>query len=184
MARTVLRAATEKMPTSATFARPGAALPPARKRHGGSRPPSGFTLIEILVVLSIALLVIGVLPFAAGRLHEAAEYRSTVRTMLSEMTRARQRAAVEGRSVAFSVDLDARRFGTDGAINISIPADLAVRATIAGQELGADSVASIRFFPDGGATGGAIDIIRPAGGGVRLSADWLFGRISQDALPL
>jgi general secretion pathway protein H len=57
-----------------------------------------------------------------------------------------------------------------------------VRATVAGTELSAQQEAAIRFLPDGGATGGSIDILRASGQGVRLRVDWLSGRITQEAL--
>ena len=63
-----------------------------------------------------------------------------------------------------------------------IPVPLEVRATVAGQELQENGVAAIRFLPDGGATGGSIDIMRPSGAGTRLRVDWLSGRVSQEVL--
>ena len=37
----------------------------------------------------------------------------------------------------------------------------------------------IRFYPEGGASGGGVDIRHPAGGGVRITVDWLKGSVSQ-----
>ena len=39
----------------------------------------------------------------------------------------------------------------------------------------------IRFYPEGGSSGGGIDMERPGGTGVRISVDWLVGRVSQEA---
>ena len=38
----------------------------------------------------------------------------------------------------------------------------------------------IRFYPEGGSSGGGIDMERADGTGVRISVDWLVGRVSQE----
>lgn len=178
MARPV---ATARMPTSATCDKTSRGGAHGRRRP--CRPAAGFTLVELLVVLAVAALLIGVLPFAVSRFQDAAEYRNTVRQIIAEMVAARQRAIAQGRDVVFRVDLDGRRYGHDEQLKHRVPEVLELRARVAESEFGADKVAGIRFLPQGGATGGSIDILRPGGGGVRVSADWLFGRISQEALP-
>ena len=49
----------------------------------------GFTLIELLVVFGIMALLIGLAPVAFDRMRDSAQYRDTVRTMLSQMRGAR-----------------------------------------------------------------------------------------------
>ena len=39
------------------------------------------------------------------------------------------------------------------------------------------------FLPEGGATGGSVDILRPAGSGARLQVDWLSGATRLLGLP-
>ena len=169
-------AAKGRMPTFATT---------SRQRVRGARRPrvSGFTLVELLVVLAIATLLIGVVPFAFGRLNEAAQYRNTVRTIMAQLSSARQLAVANGRPVAFRVDLAGRRFGLDGELGHDVPKGIELRATVAERELSEDRIAGIRFLPEGGATGGSIDVVRGNGDGTRISADWLFGRVSQSPLP-
>lgn len=146
------------------------------------RTQRGFTLIELLVVFSIAALLVGVVPFAFERMQESVQYRSVLRGMLSDMRSARQQARIQGAEVRFKVDLQARRFGLDGGVAKDIPAALQVRATVAGIEAGGGQVAAIRFLPDGGATGGSIDIVRASGQGTRLLVDWMSGRVTAEAL--
>ena len=102
--------------------------------------------------------------------------------MLSDLRDARQRASAEGREIRFKIDLAQRRYGIDGATPRAIPESLQVRATVAGKELTPDSVAAIRFLPQGGATGGSIDLVRAAGNGIRLRVDWLSGQVTQEPL--
>ena len=69
------------------------------------RRERGFTLIELLVVFAIIALVVGLTPVAFDRLRDSAQYRDTLRTMLSEMRQARATAMSQGHEIRFKVDL-------------------------------------------------------------------------------
>lgn len=146
------------------------------------RSQRGFTLVELLVVFAIMGLLVAVVPLAYDRMRESSQYRDTLRSMLSGLKSARSTALAQGRDAVFVVDLQHRAYRAAGGTERSIPDSLQVRATVAGTELSAQQEAAIRFLPDGGATGGSIDILRASGQGVRLRVDWLSGRITQEAL--
>lgn len=142
---------------------------------------SGFTLVELVVVLAIAAALLAIAPMALQRYRESADYRGTLRTMAAGLAEARRAAVTGGRVVAFSVDLDGRRFGVEGQPARELPESLTVRATVAETEL-LDNVARIRFYPGGNATGGSIELVRASGTGARLRTDWLDGRVSIEEL--
>lgn len=160
------RAATAKTPTCAT---PAEWLPRAR----------GFTLIELVVALALAALMVALVPPALEKLRDGMHYRDTVRAIVTELRAARQRSRTEGAEVRFFVDLGGRRFGLDETTMRPVPQPLQMRVTVAGIEWRAEQVGAIRFLPQGGATGGSVDILRPAGGGVRITVDWLSAAVSQ-----
>lgn len=139
----------------------------------------GFTLVELVVALAVAALMLATAPAALSRAYETMEYRSTVRQMLAALKSARLAAMQGGSGVAFVLDLDAHRFGAGDKLARDIPEGLSVAMVLANTEVAAGASGRIRFYPDGSATGGAIDIVRPSGSGVRLSVDWLLGRVGQ-----
>lgn len=152
-----------------------------RLRHS-AHLQRGFTLVELLVVFAIAALLVGLAPVAFGKLKESSQYRDTLRGVLSELRQARQTAQASGAHVRFHLDLTKREYGRQGLATHAIPEGLQVRATVGSTELSADQVASILFLPDGGATGGTFEFVRPSGTGTRIQVDWLTGRIEQTAL--
>ena len=58
-----------------------------------------------MVVFAILALIVGVIPAAFDRMREAAQYRNTVRTMLSDMRTARQQSLAGGGDARFTVNL-------------------------------------------------------------------------------
>ena len=153
----------------------------------GFRPPApararGFTLIELLVVIALMGLIAGLVPLAFGRLYESAQYRDTVRAVLTELRAARQQALSQGAETRFAVDLRARTFGVEGGPQHAVPEPLVMRAVMAAETADADGRLAIHFLPRGGASGGSVDLLRPSGSGVRLRVDWFSGRVEQEAI--
>lgn len=143
----------------------------------------GFTLIELLVALAIVGFMAALVPVALDRLRESVHYRDTVRAVVTDLRAARQKALAEGVEVRFLVDLANARFGLDGRPPHELPPPLQMRLTVAGIEWSEQQVGAIRFLPQGGATGGSVDVLRPRGGGVRITVDWLSAAVSQTPIP-
>ena len=142
----------------------------------------GFTLVELLVVFAIAALLIGLAPAAFDRMRESSQYRNTLRTLLTDLRGARYRAVHEGAETRFHIHLGERTYGVDGQPKREFPESLQIRFIVANNELSSGQDGAIRFLPEGGATGGSVDIVRPSGSGVRLRVDWLSGRVEQEPI--
>ncbi|GAB4212403.1 MAG: prepilin-type N-terminal cleavage/methylation domain-containing protein [Rhodoferax sp.] len=155
-------------------------LGPGHARGGaGWGRAAGFTLIELLVVLAIGALLVGLVPLAYGTLQEGSQYRDTVRRLVSELRQARQQALNTGQPVTYQVDLRQRQYGVLGDAPKAWPQGLEIRATVGQWDAQADpSLARIVFLPDGGASGGSFEVLRPAGGGTQVRVDWLLGAVT------
>lgn len=142
----------------------------------------GFTLIELLVVLAIGSLLVALVPPAFDRLRELSQYRDTVRAIVLDLRQARQQALAQGQVVNFRVDLSNRQFGIEGRAFKTLPTALEVKTTVGRKELPDNTQrATIAFLPEGGSSGGTIELVRPSGAGVRIRVDWLFGQVTQES---
>ncbi|MBM3471882.1 MAG: type II secretion system protein GspH [Armatimonadetes bacterium] len=70
---------------------------------------SGFTLIELMVVLTILILLAGLVAPSFVRQYHEAKLRSTVRDLVALMQYARSQAVVEGTTYRLNIDRDGGR---------------------------------------------------------------------------
>lgn len=161
------------------------AINPSRRSryHGGLKGLQGFTLIELLVVLAILGLIIGLVPSSYQKLNESAQYRAALRGVVSELRSARQQALSKGAMSVFSIDLARRTYGVLGSTTRALPDTIDLVVTVGSLESTPREIASIEFAPEGGATGGTIDLVRHNGGGTRVRVDWLSGQVVLEHLP-
>jgi general secretion pathway protein H len=139
----------------------------------------GFTMLEMLVAITIVGLLLAVTVPASARFYESIQYRQAVRDVITALASARYRAINSGRAQDVTVDPRGNRLGSNGKVtNIPEGLQLAVHSA---SELNRDSLGVIRFYPEGGSSGGGIDLEREDGSGVRVLVDWLVGRVSQEA---
>lgn len=147
--------------------------------HRSAGTQAGFTLVELLVALTIVVLALAVVPGNMMKLHESMQYRSAVRDLLSGLKAARTEAQRSGVAVPFTLDTEEHWFSVGAQHTGSLPDRLRFGMVVAEREV-EEQRGSIRFYPDGSSTGGSIIVLRPSGDGVRLRVDWLLGRISQE----
>lgn len=151
----------------------------------------GFTLLELMVTFAIAALVIGVaVPFGA-RFYDTMQYRDALREVSTAAAAARYKAITSGSAMDLLLRPDEKRFAVapagqalDEDAMTTLGGDLRIEVVSAREVSPGDGIAVIRFYPQGGSTGGSVSVIRDNGAGARLRVDWLLGRVTQEPLDL
>lgn len=150
---------------------------PRRDAPARSRASAGFTLIEILVVVSLVagLTVILMMSMSGGM--NGLRLRSEAKTIASELRRARSTAISTGTVQAFRIVPEDRTW--TGAKNRTgeIPRPLAVSFTGVRQVIERDGEGVILFFEDGASTGGRIQLSHERAA-LNVDVAWLTGEVS------
>lgn len=151
----------------------------------------GFTLLELVVALTIGVLLVGLGGPMAVKMYENMQYRDAVRGVASAASAARLRAMSGGRAVDLMLEPDALAYSVQPAETAFdreqaryLDGRLSLGVVSARQLVSEPGVAVIRFYPDGSSTGGSVTLQRDSGQGVRLRVDWLLGRTTREALEL
>lgn len=125
---------------------------PPRVREGG------FTLVEVLVVMIIIALVLGLVATSLSRSISGAEARESARNMVAALRYTRTQAILQKSEQRFTVYIDDRAYAAPGRERVVLPEGVEMELTTAASEVVEDNVGGIRFFPDGGSTGGRVDL--------------------------
>lgn len=122
------------------------------------RASAGFTLVEIMVVMVIIALIMGLVATSMSRSISAAEARAASRELVASLRYTRARAIIDKAEQVFLVDTENRSYQAPGRDKVELPEGVDLTITTATSELVSDAVSGIRFFPDGGSTGGHIEL--------------------------
>ena len=140
---------------------------------------SGFSLVEMLVVLAVLALCMGVAGPSLRDRSGARVLDATVHQISALLRAARSEAILSSADASVGLDLEARRMNASWtAHDISIPETVQIEVLTAREELTTATTPTFRFFPDGSATGGTIRLSTPATARA-ISIDWLTGRITR-----
>lgn len=137
---------------------------------------SGFTLVEIVAATAIVGFVLALAVPQSIKFYEGVQYRTSVRETITLLNSARYAAVAKGVSQDVVISPNERwiefndertEFGTDVEV-----------AAHSAKEVNRDGLGVIRFYPDGGASGGGVDISRGNGDITKIAVDWLVGRVT------
>lgn len=138
------------------------------------RSTSGFTLLELLVVLVLMALMTGLaIPLiSAGT--PGAQIKAASRELMAGLRETREQAIVSRQPVALSINVDDRRFQIAGQPSaFQLPGKLQIGLFVADVDDNG-KVGSFIFYPDGSSTGGGVTLTLD-GQTNRINVDWLTG---------
>lgn len=106
------------------------------------------------------------------------ELKASARQLAAGLRRARSDAVSRRHETILTVDVEGRQFQLSGdQRTYRLPNSIAVKLFTAESELVNGSVGAIRFFPDGGSTGGRITV-SAHGRQYDVDVNWLTGQVS------
>ncbi|HEY7885235.1 MAG TPA: prepilin-type N-terminal cleavage/methylation domain-containing protein [Cellvibrionaceae bacterium] len=141
----------------------------------------GFTLLEMMVAITVAGLLMAVSVPAANKMYQSMAYRSAVGEVKSLLENGRYRAQVYGQPMDILVRPETRELALGDKVH-TLPALISLDVVSAAELMRDNKTAVIRFYPDGSSSGGRITLLRGEGSGVALEVGWLLGEVIQHPL--
>ncbi|NQX90403.1 MAG: prepilin-type N-terminal cleavage/methylation domain-containing protein [Halioglobus sp.] len=138
----------------------------------------GFTLLEVMIALAIVGLLAAVSVPAGARFYASMQYRAAVADLVAVLSSARHKAVRDGAVRDVTINPRTKEVSLQGAVT-RLPADLGLSIS-SGAALNTADSGVIRFYPEGGSSGGEISLVLPGRAGVRVVVDWLIGGITQE----
>jgi len=138
---------------------------------------AGFTLIEMIVVLTVLALMTALITANGIRVSPAVHARAAAQAISGALRSARSEAVMSNRSVLFTLDVANRFYQWGQTPRQLLTNDLALSLLTDRDQVAPEGAGQIRFDPGGGSSGGRVSI---EGGGIVwwVGIDWLSGRVS------
>ncbi|WP_456373489.1 GspH/FimT family protein [Thiolapillus sp.] len=143
----------------------------------GNRQYGGFTLLELLLVLALAAIMMVLVPMKISSALPGTQLKSAARELAAGLRFARTHALTSREESVLILNTEKRSFRISGRErSYSIPDSLDISMLTAQSETEGEHSGAIRFFPDGGSTGGRISL-RNGERGFGVDVDWLTGKV-------
>lgn len=162
------------------FRRPCAIFYPVYARFPVIPGPArvrGFTILEMLLVLTIAVfaMAVAVPNFSSGL--ASVNLRGASRDIASALRYLRGHAVSREKQAEFFIDVEKKVYTVSGKSGeFAIPDEFEVKLLTARSEIVGEGQGYIRFYPDGSSTGGRVTLT--AGGNRRIvDVNWLTGHV-------
>ena len=150
--------------------------PTVARRPGLFAKESGFSLIEVVVVLAILGLVGGLVLTRGSQRSAALEMRAASGAVTQAMRSARTRAIATNRPVVVVFDTGAATLQVAGGPVRALPPGVQIAVTSTADLVGRQR-SGIEFLPDGSSSGGRVELADGARR-VMVGVDWISGRVS------
>jgi general secretion pathway protein H len=138
---------------------------------------AGFTLLELMIVLTVSVLALSVVAIRIGSGDRSTQLIVVARDLASALRYAHGQALLRHQSVAVAINLDDNSYRISDRERIYPIADAIEISLVVAEEEFAQGAGSIRFFADGSSTGGRVSLhlgkqLR------RVDVNWITGAVS------
>lgn len=141
----------------------------------------GFSLMEILVVITVIGLMLGLVSFSIGRGVSGAQMRNASKEIAASMRYTRSLAMRSRAQQTFVVDIENRTWQAGNRSPQPFPKGMDITILTARSELTGENAGGIRFFPDGSSTGGRVTLTADEREW-QVGVEWLTGEITRGEL--
>jgi general secretion pathway protein H len=149
-----------------------------RRKKINPAATAGFTLIELLVAIVIMVMAYSLAAPLVTSGVSSTELKATARQLAAGLRKARSEAVARKHETVLTVDVEGRRFGLSGdQRTYRMPKDIEINLFTAQSELINEKTGSIRFYPDGGSTGGRITV-SARDRKYAVDVNWLTGQVA------
>ena len=142
---------------------------------------AGFTLIEMLVVLGIVAITLAIAVPSFSRVREHLAVRNTAYALAAHLRSARAMAQSTNTERGMTIDLSQRRYWAEGIVAPQ-PLQMGVQVLVPDSERLGSAASRIRFFADGGSSGGRI-LLKDDRATAAVHVDWMNGDVRVDMRP-
>ncbi len=94
-----------------------------------SRNRDGFTLLELLIVLSLAVLMVTLSAVIFTNTLSSSRLNATARQISASIRQARTLAQIHSARQTVTIDLDAKQYGVEGHTSATMPPDVNIKVT-------------------------------------------------------
>jgi general secretion pathway protein H len=156
---------------------PGEQQSSAGAEASGMARRSGFSLIELIVVLAVMGFALVLIVDYKAPWSTTLNLRGTAAELAAGLRLARSEAIADNRPVVLAVDLAGHRYRVGSAPAHGLPPQLSIALLTVRGETRTATNGDIRFNPDGSSTGGRI-VLADGARRVAIGVDWLTGRVT------
>jgi len=143
------------------------------------RAQRGFSLIELVAVLVLVGIALSLVSLAFTKSLDNAKVQAASRDLVAALRYTRGQAIVKGQQAALDIDLQNNTYQAPGRALVHLPTQMHMTLLTADSEQTSATSGRIRFFADGGSTGGHISVLMGQREW-RINVSWLTGQVVRE----